>query len=88
MPTLSYFYGITIHMYKENNGKHQKPHIHAVYAEDEVVVDLDGEILEGKIPRPQMKLVDAWIEIHRQELKQNWERLSKGEQYFKIKPLS
>jgi oxalate decarboxylase/phosphoglucose isomerase-like protein (cupin superfamily) len=47
IPVLSLFYGIVVSMYKEVSGKHHKPHIHVEYAEDEVVVALDGEILEG-----------------------------------------
>jgi hypothetical protein len=51
-------------MYRENTGKHNKPHIHAEYAGDEVVVSLDGEVLEGSIPGTKMKLLEARMEIH------------------------
>ena len=74
-------------MYKEISGKHHKAHIHVEYAEDEVVITLDGEILEGQIPRSKMKLVEAWIEIHREDLEANWKLLSQGEQFFRIDPL-
>jgi hypothetical protein len=46
MPVLSLFYGIVVRMYKENSKKHKKPHIHAEYSGDEVVVALDGEVKE------------------------------------------
>ncbi|GHV24829.1 hypothetical protein AGMMS4952_01190 [Spirochaetia bacterium] len=46
MPVLSLFYGIIVRMYRENTGKHNKPHIHAEYAGDEVVISLDGEVLD------------------------------------------
>jgi hypothetical protein len=87
MPVLSLFYGLIIRMYKEVTEKHHKPHIHAEYAGDEIVISLDGEILEGSIPRNKLKLVEAWIEIHRDDLEANWKLLSNGEQYFKIEPL-
>ena len=87
MPVLSLFYGLIISMYKEASGKHHKPHIHVEYVENEVVISLDGEILEGSIPSSKMKLVQAWMEIHREDLAANWKLLSKGEQYFKIEPL-
>jgi hypothetical protein len=70
MPVLSLFYGIVIRMYKEISGKHHKPHIHVEYAEDEAVIALDGEILEGHIPKSKMKLVEAWMEIHQKTWKQ------------------
>ena len=38
-------------MYRELGGKHNLPHIHAIYSGDEVVVDLEGNVLEGAIPR-------------------------------------
>lgn len=34
-----------------------------------------------------MKLVEAWIEIHQDELKADWELAIKGEQLFKIEGL-
>jgi hypothetical protein len=74
-------------MYRENTGKHNKPHIHAEYAGDEVVISLDGEVLEGSIPGAKMKLLEAWMEIHREDLQANWNLLSDGEQFFKIEPL-
>lgn len=87
MPVLSLFYGLIIRMFRETSGKHHKPHIHVEYAEEEVVISLDGEILEGAISGSKMKLVQAWMEIHREDLEANWKLLSKGEQYFKIEPL-
>ena len=87
MPVLSLFYGIIIRMYKEASGKHHKPHIHVEYAGDEAAISLDGEILEGSIPKSKLKLVEAWMEIHRDDLEANWKLLSHGEQFFKIEPL-
>lgn len=87
MPVLSTFYGIIVRMFKENIGKHKMPHIHVEYSGDEVVVALDGTILEGEIPKSKMKLLDAWMEIHREELEVNWKLLSNGEQFFRIDPL-
>ena len=87
MPVLSLFYGIIIRMYKEITEKHHKPHIHVEYAEERAVIALDGEILEGSIPKSKMKLVEAWMEIHHDDLEANWKLLSKGEEYFKIEPL-
>ena len=87
MPVLSMFYGIIVRMQKENGGKHHVPHIHVVCAEEEVVLDLDGGILEGSIKPAKMKLVQAWIEIHREELAANWKLLSEGERFFQIEPL-
>ncbi len=87
MPALSMFFGIIVRMQSEKGGKHNKPHIHAIYGEDEIVVALDGEILEGMIPKKQLKMLEAWMAIHEDELKANWQMLVSGEGYFKIEPL-
>ena len=87
MPVLSIFFGIIVRMYREVGGKHNVPHIHAEYSGVEVVVALDGTVLEGAIPKNRMKLLDAWMEIHREDLEANWKLLSNGEQFFRIDPL-
>ncbi len=87
MLALSMFFGIIVRMQSERGGRHNKPHIHALYGENEIVVGVDGEILEGDFPNKQLKLLLAWIAIHEDELKANWELLSKGDGYFKIEPL-
>jgi len=74
MPVISMYYGIIVLMYYFDNRKHHQPHIHIRYAEDEAVVSLpDGRVIEGSIRANKMKLVQAWIEIHRDELMANWE---------------
>ena len=87
MPALSMFYGIIVRMQSEKGGKHNRPHIHAIYGDDEIVVSVEGEILEGNFPNKQLKLLLAWIAIHEDELRANWSMLSEGEGYFKIEPL-
>ncbi len=87
MPTLSIFYGVIIKMYREINGKHHKPHIHAEYQDFEAVISLDGLVLSGDLPTKKLKLVLAWLEIHNEDLLANWKLLSEGKEYFKIDPL-
>ncbi len=87
MPVLSAFYGIIVRMYRETGGRHNLPHIHAEYAGDEIVISLDGTVIEGGIPRGKLKLLEAWMEIHRDDLEANWTLLSRGEQFFRIDPL-
>lgn len=87
MPVLSMFYGIIIRMQSKKGGKHHVPHIHVICGDDESVFSLDGEKLEGTIQNSKMKLVAAWIEIHKEELRSDWKLLEEGEQPFKIEPL-
>lgn len=88
MPAISMFYGVVIYIYFFDNKKHNKPHIHVKYAGSEVILGLpDGEIMEGSIPNNKMKLVEAWIEIHKEDLLANWELAVNGQEVFKIEPL-
>jgi hypothetical protein len=38
-------------------------------------------------PRNKLKLVEAWIEIHRDELMADWELAASGQTIFQIDPL-
>ncbi|MEA3522516.1 MAG: DUF4160 domain-containing protein [Campylobacterota bacterium] len=88
MPSLSMFYGIIIYMYYKDNNQHHKPHIHAIYQDDEVIIEIpNGEILEGKIPKSKMKLLTAWVELHQDELMADWKLALDGQKPYKIEPL-
>jgi hypothetical protein len=88
MPVISMFYGIIVSLYYLDNRRHHRPHIHVRYQEQEVVLGIpDGDILEGTIPGNKLKLVAAWIEIHRDELMANWELVAHGQAPYKITPL-
>ena len=46
-----------------------------------------GEVLAGDLPSGKARLVQAWIEILREELHADWELAVNGEEVFKIEPL-
>lgn len=88
MAIISMFYGIIISIYYLDNKKHNVPHLHVKYQDKEAVISIpDGNYLEGVIPSNKMKLVQAWIEIHKDELMADWELAINGESVFKIEPL-
>lgn len=88
MPIISMFYGIIIRLYLIDNKHHNLPHIHAKYGEFEASVSIsEGEILAGTLPKKQLRLVQAWIELHRDELIADWELAVHGEKPYKILPL-
>lgn len=75
-------------MYYLDTRKHHVPNIHVKYQDQEAVISIsEGELLEGEIKANKMRLVLAWIEIHRDELMADWELASSGENVFKIDPL-
>ncbi|MDP2901542.1 MAG: DUF4160 domain-containing protein [Methylovulum sp.] len=88
MPTISIFYGIQIMMYFYGTGKHNVPHIHVEYQENEAVFSiLDGEELLGSLPRKQKRLVQAWIELYQESLVVNWNLAVSGQEPHHIEPL-
>ena len=88
MPTISMFYGIVVSIFFKDDVRHRLPHIHVRYQGSKAAVAIeDGAVLDGDFPARQLKLVQAWIEIHRDELLANWELAIAGEQPFRIAPL-
>lgn len=88
MPSISMFYGIIIYMFFFDNKKHHRPHIHANYGEYDAVITIDdGEVIQGELPKNKMKLVQAWLEIHKDELLANWKLAVEGLPPYKIEPL-
>lgn len=79
MPSISHFQGITIYMYTERAAPHRLPHFHAYYGEFLASIAINPPaLLEGTLPRRQMRLVLAWAELRQAELEENWERVQEG----------
>ena len=88
MPVISMFYGIIIRMFYFDNKQHNLPHIHIEFAEFKAVVSItEGNVLEGNFPKDKLKLVLAWIEIHKDELMADWQLAIEGQNVFKIEAL-
>ena len=83
MPEICRFYGIIIKMYFLGN-EHNPPHIHAIYNKEIAVIDIKTlKVIDGKIPKRALKLVEEWIKIHKEEINEIWE----SQNFKKIKPL-
>lgn len=88
MPEIARFFGIIIRMYAELDAPHNIPHFHAYYQEAVAIYSIDSiELIGGSFPRRQQRLVEAWAEVHQEELSANWERLQSGQPPVKIEPL-
>lgn len=88
MAVISMFYGIIVSMYYFDTRRHHLPHIHVRYQDQEAVIAIpSGDVLEGELKPGRLKLVQAWIEIHGDELLADWELASQGHPVFRIDPL-
>lgn len=89
MPEISRFFGIIIRMYMESGAPHHQPHFHAYYQDQVAIFSIDDiEIIAGSFPKRQRRLVEAWAELHQDELIEDWKRLQIGHSALPIKPLN
>lgn len=88
MPEITRFFGIIIRMFFEAGEPHHSPHFHAYYQKEVAVYRIEEiELVGGNLPRRQRRLVEAWAEIHQDQLLSNWNRLQSGDLPEKIEPL-
>jgi len=75
-------------MFTEVGAPHHRAHFHAYYQDAAAVFALEPiECIGGSLPQTQQRLVEAWAEIHRQELLRDWDLLQSGQPPLKIEPL-
>ena len=82
------FYGIIISIFFQDTGRHNKPHIHVRYQEFKASIAIeDGAVLAGELPLKQLRMVQVWIDLHKEELMADWELAVVGDEPFRIAPL-
>ncbi len=82
------FYGIIIRMFYYDNKQHNSAHVHIEYNEYKAVLEIDNvHLLSGEFPAHKLKLVIAWVEIHKDELLADWKLAVEGQPVFKIESL-
>jgi hypothetical protein len=80
--------GLIVSMFYGDTRKHHLPHIHVNYQEDEAVFEIpNGNLLTGALPPKKIKLVQAWIALHEEELMVDWKLATTEENIFRIDPL-
>lgn len=66
---------------------HNTPHFHVWYDDYQAEITIKEGIVRGEMPCRALRLVFEWLDLHRDELLENWERLSNSEAAKKIAPL-
>ena len=84
MPELSRFLGIVIGMFFNEHGV---AHFHAVYGEHQMTVEIESGAIHGQFPPRAQRLVLEWMDLHRQELLDNWTRARQRQPLQRIAPL-
>jgi hypothetical protein len=89
VPELSRFFGIIIRMFSEAGMSHHVAHFHAYFQDEAAVFSIHPvELIAGMLPKKQRRLVEAWAELHQEELWADWQRLHSGRAAVPIKPLT
>lgn len=84
MPEISRFLGIVVAMFYSD---HAPPHFHARYGEHEVTVRIDDGVVDGRFPPRAQALLLEWYALHREDLRDNWDRARARKPLQKIEPL-
>jgi hypothetical protein len=84
MPEISSFYGIVITMLFND---HNPPHFHVRYGEYRAQITIQDGIVEGVLPRRALNMVFEWLDLHRDELMDNWRRIENRKAIERIEPL-
>lgn len=50
-------------------------------------MSLDGEVLEGKLPLKQYRMISGWMALHENELYAAWNNAVREKPFSKIEPL-
>ena len=88
MPTISMFYGIISGCCLWILSNITYPiFILSIRAVQAVISIPDGNLLEGDIPAKKLRMVQAWIAIHEDELMADWSLAVSGQPVFPIDPL-
>ena len=75
-------------MFMETGGQHHRPHFHAYYGDNVAIYALSPvELVAGELPRRQQRFVEAWAELHEDELIADWQLLQSGQVPLPIAPL-
>jgi hypothetical protein len=75
-------------MFVEFSEPHHTPHFHASYGEYVGVFSIEPVALMAvSLPQRQLRLVEAWAELHQDELRTDWELLQARRPSVRIAPL-
>jgi len=81
---ISAFYGIAVGF----TSNQKQPTLIALVKDQATGINLQtNEISFGEVPNAKAILLNAWVEIHREELMMNWQTGSRSGEFFSIDPL-
>jgi len=75
-------------MFSERSERRHLPHFHAYYQAHVALFSVSPvALVSGSLPQRQQRLVEAWAELHQDELLADWNLLLAGRRPTPIAPL-
>jgi hypothetical protein len=85
MPEISRFYGLIILM---NFKDHSPPHFHVWYGDYKIIVNINDGLVIGQMPKRALRMIFDWLDLHKDELLEDWNLAQKGDPLIYIEPLN
>ena len=63
------------------------PHFHALYSGREATINIRDGAVTGDLPKRVVGLLLEWLDMHRNELAENWQRARVSEALKPVDPL-
>jgi len=73
--------GLLIYLYGFD---HNPPHIHVRSGDDDFTITLEDRIVEGRAKAQHIHKINEFIDAHKSELVELWEKAQRGERINKI----
>jgi hypothetical protein len=67
--------------------EHRPPHFHVKYQDYDAVVDINDGVVKGTMPKRALRMIFDWMDMHREELLENWRLIEERKPLSKIEPL-
>jgi len=71
-----------------NYNDHPPPHFHGRYQDQEVTVEIETGLVQGRMSRRALGMILEWSEKYQQELMNDWNRARARQSLEQIPPLS
>lgn len=65
---------------------HAPPHFHAKYNGYEITADIESGVVRGQFPKRALRAVLDWLDLHKDELLENWSLAQQDEPLNPINP--
>jgi Domain of unknown function (DUF4160) len=70
-----------------NYNDYLPPHFHARYQDQEILIEIEPGIVQGKMSRRALQMIFEWSEKYKEELLKNWQLSRERKPLETISPL-